>query len=160
MGSTQSDIDRGREALKYFHNQASTYPIYSLGFEQMIDTVSGGAKKTPFFLEGLGFAIEQIDISTSKLKTSMENLADQGRGKLPATSQAFFKALSDEVQNINWITAAPEVVKGVAVDLVKGVAEGGESIIGVLKTMNVIIPIMVVLGVVWIGYSKIEKATK
>lgn len=157
MGSRDANIARSREALSYFHNQASQYSGYNLTFNQLLDRVGGGGAKTSIFLDGFGFTIEQVGLSTSKLKTAMENLADDGHGQLPELQSSWFSALSSEAQHINWVAAIPEIAVGVAGDVAKGFAEGGESVIGVLKSMNVIIPILVIGGFVFIAVMKIKK---
>ena len=144
--------------MMYFHNQALTYPGYGLTFDQLLDAAGGGGIKTSIFLEGFGFAVEQVGLNAGKLQTAMEALADNGGGRLPANQSAFFKALSNEAQNISWVSATPSIVLGVATDVIKGVAAGGESVITTLKSLNVIFPIMIVGAVIYIFVQKVKKA--
>ena len=160
MSDVQTQIEKGREALTYFHNQASTFSNYELSFPELLDLVGGGEKKNGIFLEGFGFAIEQVGeggfFSGNKTKIAMENLATAGQGRIPAQT-SFFKALSNEAQNINWIDAAPSVAIGVAADVVQGVAEGGKSVITTLKSLNVVLPLVAVAAVLFLIYSKTKK---
>lgn len=158
MGSPQADISRGREAMAYFHNASCGFSGYSLTLDQLIESVAGSATRAPIFLDGLGMAIREIKMDTSELRESMENLADAGRGRIPSNQSAFFKALSDQAQNINWVTAAPKVLVGVTKDVIAGVAEGGESVIASLKSLNMILPLLIVGGVVYVVVQKIKKA--
>lgn len=154
----KTDIDFGREAMLYFHNRSAFYPGYSISFDELLRGIAGSDSKANIFLDGLGLAIRSIGLSTSKIKSSMENLADSGQGRIPSNQNVFFRALSDEAQNINWVAAAPEMALGVAKDVAKGVAAGGESVITTLKSLNVVLPLVIVGGVIFVLVQKFKKA--
>ena len=54
MGINQNDINRGREALKYFHNESVGYPGYKESLDSLIQKIS---KNPEIFLDGFGFAL-------------------------------------------------------------------------------------------------------
>lgn len=154
----RTDIDFAREALLVFHNRSAMYSGYDFTFDQFLDQVGGGGAKTTAFLDGFGLAVRSIGLSTSELNSAMQALADQGQGRIPENKNVFFKALSDQAQDINWISATPKIIAGVTTDVVKGVAAGGESVITTLKSLNTVLPLVIVGGVIWFIVQKFKKA--
>lgn len=161
--SIVDDIGKGKEALGYFHNQALKYPDYDLSFEELINKVGGGPKKSPIFLEGLGFAVNQIGnqyLAPSKLRASMEELADKGAGKIPANSSAFFSAISGQAQSISWIDAIPVIAADTAVAAVNELAGVGSGILNSVRAVSFILPVLVVGALVYFVSEKTRKYAK
>lgn len=160
FSSPQNQLDKGREAMKYFHNQASKYSGYALTFDQMLDAVGGGGQKTSIFLEGLGLAIDSIGdefLGGNKVENAMENLADQGQGKLPANRNAFFSALSGEAQNVSFIDASKVVAVETGKELLSGAQAVGDSVITTFQSLGAFLPLLVVGAVAFIVISKARK---
>jgi hypothetical protein len=160
--SADSQIQKGREALTYFHNVSLTYPAYKkLQFDELLNQVSGGGKKVTIFLEGFGFAIEQINdgyfFSTSRVKQAMESLANEGQGRVPTNNSVFFKALSDEAQNISWSEASKFVAVESAKEIGNGLVEVGNVTLDTLKSLGVVLPLAIVGAVLFIIYSRARK---
>ncbi len=147
----QTDIDRGREAIKYFHNASVYYPAYGLTMDTLITRVAPGSEE--IFLDSLGFAISSIELSTGALESAMESLATQAQGNIPKQA-AFFRALSDQAQNFGVMDWMPYVAKESAKDVLKGAQAVGDAVIDTGKSLLVIGPLLVVMAVVFIGYAK------
>lgn len=149
-----NDIDRGREAMVYFHNRMVSYSNYSLTADQLIDLVAKG--NAGIFLDAFGFAINSIEMSDSKVQESMANLAIHTNGKIPIQSE-FFRALSVRVSNLtfmDYVGGAPEIAGGMAMDVVKGAQAVGDAVIDTGKSLLVIGPLLAVAAIVFIGYAK------
>lgn len=154
----ENDIDRARQAMVYFHNESLKYPNYTLNFEELLLAV--GKQHQDIFLDGFGFAINANDMSDSKLKMAMEALAHKTKGNIPASNSTFFTALSDakmQLTPLDYIAATPEVLFESAKDIGKGVVEFGDTTITTLKSLNAVIPILVLGGVIFIFVSKVRK---
>jgi hypothetical protein len=151
----QNDIDKARDAMVAFHNRMLKYPIYTLKYEELISAV---APKSPqIFLEGLGFAISSIEMSSGKVQEAMEALADKCQGKIPNNQNYFFSALSDREMNINfmdWVKATPTIAADTAKDVGKGAVEIGNAVIDTGKSLLTIGPLVVVAAVLFIVYAK------
>lgn len=150
-----NDIDRGREALKYYHNESVKFPNYGLKFDELILRF-GGAD----FLDGLGLAINSNSMSDSHVQDAMENLANQGKGRMPGSFSVFFKALSDREGNLtfsDWVGGIPEISKNIASDIGKGAAEIGNAVIDTGKSLLIVGPLLIVAAVIFIGYSKVKR---
>jgi hypothetical protein len=106
-------IQKGREAMVYFHNDSVVYPNYNLTLDALIHQVSKG--KDSIFLEGFGFAIEQLNtdgfFSGNVVKNAMEKFARRAQGRVPDNMSAFFNALSNEATQVNWVDATGYVAK-------------------------------------------------
>lgn len=112
-----NDIDRGREALIFFHNQMLKSPEYKLTFETFIIRV---AKKPAIFMDAFGMAIREIGMREGQVEDAMESLAVRfaGTGWIPSESM-FFKALSDRVSNPtfgDYVMGLPDMAPGLAMD--------------------------------------------
>ena len=68
MSNIQSDIDRGLEAIKYFHNQASRYESYSLTLEELKLLVSKGKPQSAEELATIVLKSTRMKVSPSFLK--------------------------------------------------------------------------------------------
>lgn len=150
-----NDVDRGREALKYYHNESVKYPNYGLTFDQLIQRFGGFD-----IVEGLGLAINSSEMSDSHVQEAMENLANQAKGRMPSSFSVFFKALSDREGNLtftDWVGGLPEISKNIASDIGKGAVEVGNAVLDTGKSLLVIGPLLIVAAVVFIGYSKVKR---
>lgn len=146
-----NDIDRGREALKYFHNSSVGYSNYGLGFDEMLTRVSKG--RPDIFLEGVGLAINSIGMSDSHVRDSMEGLAKQAQGRLPANNSVFYKALSDREGTLtftDWVKVTPQAAANTALDLAKGAQQVGDAVLDAGKSLLTIGPLLVVGAVIFI----------
>ena len=150
-----NDIDRGREALKYYHNESVKFPNYGLTFDELI-TRFGGSN----FLEGMGLVINSGEMSDSHVQEAMENLANQGQGRMPGNFSIFYKALSDREANLtvrDWVGGIPEISKNIASDIGKGAVQIGNAVIDTGKSLLVVGPLLIVAAVIFIGYSKVKR---
>jgi hypothetical protein len=146
-----NDIDRGREAVTYFHNASVGKGQYSETLDSLINIVSKG---TPdIFLDSFGFAISSIELSTSNVEAAMENLASHAAGQIPR-QEAFFSALSNQAQDFGIADWLPYVAKESAKDVVHGAAEVGNAVIDTGRSLLVIAPLAIVAAVLFIGYAK------
>lgn len=154
--SPENDIDRGREAMMYFHNQMSTYAKYKgTTLNQMIDVVSKG--KPDIFLDAFGFAINANEMRDAQVKDAMVALAQRSSGVIPPNQSQFFNALTARIQAItvtDTFFASPEIAKGMAGDVITGAKEIGDAVIDTGKSLLVIGPILIVAAIVFIGYSR------
>lgn len=152
--STDQNIIRSREALKYFHNQSATYSNYRITFDELLLKINRDKPAAvTIFLNLYGKALLTSELSTAEIKSIMENLARQGQGRIPADYNVFYDALLNEVRNINWI----EVVKDTAVDVAEGFQSFGENVNFTLKGLNAIFPFIVIGGLAYIAITRIKK---
>lgn len=160
FSSPQTQIEKGRDAVAYFHNQSARYATYPYTLDEAIDLIAGGPAKAQNFLEGLGLAIESVEsggfLWDSKVKTAMETLADRSQGKLP-TMQSFFSALNSSAQDISYVQLAGEVSKGVAADTVTAAVEVGKTVKATAQTLNQFLPIVVVAAALYIVAMKTKQ---
>lgn len=84
----------------------------------------------------------------------MESLAELGQGRVPSNSSVFFKALSDEAQNISWTEASKYVAVESAITIGHGLEQVGDVAIDTLKSLGVVLPIAIVGAVLFIIYSR------
>lgn len=152
MANGSQTIERGRAAFQYWHNQALRYPEnYSMSFSQLIDYINA---HNPALLDGIGFAIEQANISDSRIQAAFEKVADDGQGRFPAHWIDFFRALTDEAVKIDFVDAVEATAAGTAVDLVKGAQEVGNVTLDTLKTSAVLLPFALVGALLLFAYEK------
>lgn len=150
-----SNIDKAREALVYFHNASVGYSNYNLSFDEFLLRINRDKPAAvTIFLTNYGRAITASELSTSEIKSVMENLARQGKGRIPSDYNVFYDALISQVQNISWV----EVVKDTAVDVAEGFQSFGENVNFTLKGLNAIFPFIVIGGLVYIAVTRIKKA--
>lgn len=152
-------IQKGREAIIYFHNDSVVYPNYDLTLDELIYQVSKG--KPAIFLEGFGFAIESLNtdgfFSGNVVKDAMEKFARRAQGRIPDNMSAFFNALSNEATQVNWVEATGYVAKDVAVQVGDGLVEIGDTVTTTLKSVGVILPILVVGALAFIVIEKSKR---
>lgn len=155
MNPTEA-IQRGRQAMIFFHNRASKYSGYSLTIDQLIATL-GTEKQVPIYLANFGDYIIENEMSESGVRAAMENLADAGQGKVPHQT-SIFNALGGQVAAINWL----DLTKTVAVETAKQVAQGaqavGETVIATASSLNTLLPILVVGAVIFIVVMRSKQA--
>lgn len=154
-----NDFDKARGAMIAFHNYSLTnFPgTYKETLDSLILKVAGGtdAKRTAF-LEGFGFAINQIGMSVSQSDDAMISLAYTSQGKIPKQNE-FFRALSERVSNptfMDYVGATPQVALDTGKDVVMGFKEVGDAVLDTGKSLLVIGPLLIVAAVVFIGYSR------
>lgn len=151
-----SDIDRGREALKYFHNESTRYPEYQESLDSLTSKVGG--KYPLVFLDGLGFA--SAEMRTGQVQDAMVSLARQGQGRIPSNNSLFFKALSDRATNLttaDWIGGLPEIAGNTALDAAKGFQQVGNAVLDLGKSFKTLGPLLIFAAVIFIGYRKTRK---
>lgn len=159
--STNPDIQiqKGREAIVYFHNESLAYPSYNLTLDALIHQVSKG--KDSIFLEGFGFAVEQLNtdgfFSGNVVKNAMEKFAQRAQGRVPDNMSAFFNALSNEATSVNWVDATGYVAKDVAVQVGEGLVEVGETVTTTLKGLSFVLPFLVIGALIFIVVEKSKK---
>lgn len=148
MGNPLASIEKGSDALMYFQNRAIQYENYGLSFDDLKRTL-GTEKQIPIYLEGFGDLIDQLELSDGRVKSAMEGLADAGKGKVP-TRQAIFDALGGKASEISWIDLTTTVAAETAKQVAQGAQAVGETVIDTAKSLNAIIPIMLVGALVFI----------
>lgn len=156
--NSQQYIDKAREALKYFHNESAGFSGYNISFDELILKINKDRSDyVNSFLVNYGKSVVASDLSSSELKSVMENLAQQGQGRIPSNSNVFFQALISEVQNINWVKVGVEAVVDTASDIASGAQSFGENVLFTMKTLNAIFPYIIIGGIVYIAITKIKK---
>lgn len=154
-----NDFDKARGAMIAFHNYSITnFPgVYKESLDSLIMKVSGGTdSRRTAFLEGFGFAINQIGMSISQSDDAMEMLAYDSQGQIPK-KENFFRALSERVSNptfMDYVGATPKVALETGKDVVMGFKEVGDAVLDTGKSLLVIGPLLIVAAVVFIGYSR------
>ncbi len=152
--SSQNYIDKSREALKYFHNESCNYSSYGISFDELLLKINRDKEANiNNFLTIFGKSIAASELSTSEIKSIMENLAKKGQGRIPSDSNVFFQALISEVQNIDWVS----IVSETASDIAGGVQSFGDNVLFTMKSLNAIFPFLIIGGVVYIAINRIKK---
>lgn len=154
--STQpaNDIDKGRLALSFFHNDSIGLGQYRDTLESLISKVGG--KNPTAWLEDFGFAINTLEMSTGQVQDAMEDLANASQGKIP-TPTVFFQALSKRISNPtfgDYVGATPKIAADSALTVVKGAAEVGNAVLDTGKSLLVIGPIVAVGAILFIVYAR------
>ena len=151
--TTLSDIDRGRAAVKEFHNYAiANYSRnYKMTFNELIDRLAGQNK---FFLEGLGLAINSTEMSDAKVSKAMRALADKGQGKLPTNWNSWFSVLKDEAVKVSFLDAATYTATESAKDIAHGFKEVGDVTLTTMKSVGVVLPLALTAAVLFVIYNK------
>ncbi len=150
-----NDIDRGRQAMVYFHNQMLGFSNYKMSLDQCINTAAKG--RPEIFLDALGFAATAITLRDSAVKEAMENLASKSAGVVPNNLSLYTNAFSERAQNISavdWFIASPTIATDTFVDAAKGAQAVGNAVIDTGKSLLVIGPILIIAAIVFIGYSR------
>lgn len=151
-------ISKAKSALTYYFNQSHRYG-FAMNFDDFIKAVGG--KFPNIFLENFGWTIQTLtldgQLTESKLRGAMEDLADRGQGKIPGSQTMWFQALSDKIQDYSFIDAAKFTVTESAQDLAMGIKDVGDGAITVLKSFKAIGPLMIVGAIIFIFYSRVKK---
>lgn len=157
----QNDNDRGFAALTYFHNYSTANFSYGVSSVTELANIVGKGRGD-IFLEGLGLQANSTEMSEGKVRDTMERLADQSRGQIPDRN-SFFNAMtksSSTITFMDWVHGAPEIATGIASDAVtmaQNVGEGVKSVASFVGSPIGILAIVAVLGVVGLGYLKLNK---
>ena len=153
-----ADTEKGRAVLVHFHNyNVTNFPdVYKIDFQTLIATISAKPGAT-FFLEGLGLAANSNAMDDEQCEKAMIALAKQSQGRIPESWQTFFKALTDQVQDISWVDLTKNTAIGVAGDVVSGLSEVGNVAMDTFKSLGAVLPILVVGGVIFYVYNKVKK---
>lgn len=152
-----TQVDQARKALLYFHNRSLKYSGYKITFDELLNRLY--KNKPQVGLPLLNNAIVISELSESEIKRLFENLADQGKGRIPSNANAFFDVLRGEVSNVTW-SEIREALSQSASDISQGVMSGGEGIIDTLKSLNVILPIVIVGAVIYLIIQKTRQLEK
>jgi hypothetical protein len=151
-------ISKAKSALTYYYNQAHRYG-FALPWLEFLNAVGG--KHADIFLENFGWTIQTLtlddQLTESKLRGAMEDLADRGQGKIPASQTMWFQALSDKIQNYSWIDAGLAVSAASIKDIAGGVQDVGDGVLTVFKSFKAIGPLMIVGAIIFIFYSRVKK---
>ena len=148
--SVENDVKIAKEAMTYFHNEALSYPEnYSMSYDQLVAYYQ--AKTKGYFMEGLGFAINNIELSSSKIKSGMQNLAKEGEGKLPKWND-FYQRMGNEASNPSFLDAAAATLSGTASDVASGFKEVGGAVITTAKNTLGVLPMLPYLALLAGGF--------
>lgn len=152
-----TDIEVGKEALKYFHNRSTRYSAYNLSFDGLLSTYG---KKADIYAEGIGLVISSNQYSMDLIRKSMEDLADVAKGRVPKDHQEYIKYIQNRGSQINWLDLTATVAKDVAVQAAEGLQSVGDNVLSTLKILNFVWPIALLYFLwVWFG-SKVKGAKK
>lgn len=154
MASREADILAGKQALMHFHNRASAYANYKLTFDELLAHYGKFIDNT---LEGIGFLIGQMGLSYWEVKQAMEELANEGQGRIPATHADYMNYLGKQAK-VNWTAAAADVAQAIATETSDGLVSFGENVKTLLSFLNWVLVPAVVIGGGYILLSKIRKA--
>lgn len=143
-----TDSERGLKAITYYHSAmrslyASSFKYSLPEFLEILKKLRGGKA----LLEGLGLGIREAEISDSRVRTAMDNLAKRGGGKIPASYMDFFYSLTSEAVKVNFIDAAAFVTVGVASDVLDGAQAVGDSVLTSFKVLNFLLPAIILIFV-------------
>jgi len=156
----QSSVERGRLALKTFHNFSVSNFGSSYGFASLDDLIAAIKKQKGalFVEEYIGDLATLLEMSESDVDDAMVELAKRARGKIPENWQTWGNALQNKVENYSFVDALKYTVVESSKDVASGLAEAGDSAIFTLKVMKFLIPALIIGGVGWIGFSRIKQA--
>ena len=148
-----SDEERGRAALREFHNHSvNRYgDVYRYTFDELLREAT---KKNKFLLEGLGLAINSMEMSDEKVNRAMHELADAGKGRIPADWNGWFTAVKDSAMKVSFAEVVTYVASESAKDVVAGAQEIGDAVITTGKSLLTIMPLVLTLAAVFIVYNK------
>lgn len=157
--SDTSDVQRGKEALLFFHNEALKFPDnYRLTFEelcQLLQDQSHGA-----FLDGFGFGINSAGFGSDRVQNAMADLADQGEGRVPSSWNSFFNAIQKEGQKFSFSDAANATLSGTARDIAGGLEEVGKVSLSTLSNLGDVVKYVPYLLFAGLGFYIYLKAKK
>lgn len=152
-------IQKGREALMAFHNESLKFSNYNLTFDALLSQV--GKKHPTIFLESFGMAIEALNtdgfFSWGKVNQAMAVLANKGQGRVPTNQTVFFQALSNRMQDIDWAEASGYVAVETGKAVLDGAQAVGDTILDTAKSLNTILPLLVIGSIVFIVIGKSKR---
>jgi hypothetical protein len=139
--TSQSDMNRGREAVMYFHNASVGRGGYDF---QTVDALIQriGGKDPNIFLDGLGFAINTVRMSSSDLDDAMTALAQKSGGRVP-NPNSFFAYISNQSTKISYLDLTTDVVSHVASETAGGLQKVGESVLFTGNLLVLALPLIV-----------------
>lgn len=143
--------DSARIALKYFHNYSLIYSGYKISFDELLTKLY--KSRVSQGLNALSTAIIASELSETEIKNLFEDLARQGRGRIPSSANAFFDALRGEVQGVHWVDVK-EIIVNSAVDIGTGVVKGGQAVIDTASSLASVLPILIVGALIFIVVQK------
>ncbi len=159
-----TDKELGTKALRsYFENMVRFYPAIfkDYSFEKFLATIATKVKGGRTLADGLGGGIRETGLSSSQVSEGMKKLAQNSRGRVPATFTDFFNALTKQATQVNYLDAAAFVLVESTKDVVKGAAEVGDSLITTGKILNFILPaILIFLVFFWLNQRTGGEALK
>lgn len=139
--NAQLYISKARSALLYFHNASVGKNGYNLKFDELLNIMS---KNNPsIMMTNLGRAIYDSELNDTQIHDVFTQVAKIGNGRIPTNSNQFFYALQDNVSGISW-----QDVKDIAVDsaseIGSGIVSAGETVVDTMKSLQVVIPVLIV----------------
>lgn len=160
---SDNDVLKGREAYNYFWNEVQQYIPSNITATSYLDRITGSARNSQIFLDGLGFAINQIAENTyfmsSKVQNAMEKLANDVKNKVP-NKNLFFDYLRDQSTQTNIIEALPSVVSGSAETLVQGAQQVGNAVIDTGKSLLTVMPLALTAAALFLLWSYTKKVSR
>lgn len=146
-----TDIERGTQALTYFHNSSLRFQAYEN--RSFNDLLALYGKKAPIYLDGVGLAINANVLSDAQVKQSMIALATKSQGRVPKDHQDYIKFLGNTAAQINYLDLSASVAKEVASTVVEGAVAAGDSVRTTLSWLTNLLPFLVIGGVIFYIYS-------
>lgn len=155
----QSSVERGRLALKTFHNFSVSNFSSSYGFASLDDLIAAIKKQKGalFVEEYIGDLATLLEMSESDVDDAMIDLAKKAHGRVPENWMTWGAALQDKVENYSFVDALKYTVVESSKDVAGGLAEAGDAAIFTLKVMKFLIPALIIGGIGWIGFSRIKQ---
>ena len=150
-----TDLQLGTTALKAFWSWSkSFYPTsFTYTFDQFLALYG---KKKDIYADGIGGAIRETDLSSSKVESSMRVLAQRSGGKIPKDHNQYIMAFSDQAAKINYLDAIVFTATESIGDIANGAAELGDSLITTGKIINFLLPALGVIFVLFWFNSKTD----
>ena len=147
MSSTDRSL--GENALRIFYEESkSRYgESFPYSFDEFLKVIDGRSKS---YINGLGLGIAFTEISESRLRTSMINLAELSKGGIPKENNVFTQALQDQLQAFD-VEFFTEVAKETIEDSIEIIKVAGIGITGTYLALGSI-PVILFL------YSLYKKA--
>jgi len=98
---------RGEKTLRYFYDRASTYPAFTLSFEDFLALLEQKMKGTVKYTGTVSYDTLESDIGfdESKIQAAMEQLADNGQGQVPDNWMTYGSAISKSASNPGFWTS-------------------------------------------------------
>jgi hypothetical protein len=146
-----TDIEQGREALRFFHNASVGYAAYSPTSLDELAELYG--KKRDIYLDGIGMVIRETGLSTYKVQDAMIALAKRSQGKIPRDHQGYINALGNKASEVSYLDLSKTVAANVAAQVVDGTVSVGNSVIKTGTWFFNLLPILFIGGVVFYIFS-------